>query len=86
MSQLSRCIFELDEQVLNLPMEAKKGELIQARLPDPSPSAVRNSLAKEELLRHCRRKTRGHEETVKEIEAIHLLRQTHLDYLSSRRR
>ena len=28
-------------------MEAKKGELIQAGLPDPSPSAVRNSLAKE---------------------------------------
>ena len=70
MSQLSLCIFEWDEQDLSLLMEAKKGELIQAGLPDPSPSVVRNSLAKEELSRHCRRKTRGYEETVKEIEAL----------------
>ena len=70
MSQLSRCIFEWDERDLNLLMEAKKGKLIQAGLSDPSPSAVRNSLAKEELSRHCRRKTRGHQETVKEIEAL----------------
>jgi hypothetical protein len=70
MSQLSRCIFEWDEQDLSLLLEAKKGELIQAGLPDPSPSAVRNSLAKQELSRHCRRKTRGYEETVKEIEAL----------------
>ena len=51
-------------------MEAKKGELIQARLPDSSQSAVRNSLAKEELSRHSKRKTRGQQETVEEIEAL----------------
>ena len=60
MSQLSLCIFEWDEQDLDLLMEAKKGELVQAGLSDPSPNAVRNSLTKEELSQHCRRKTRGH--------------------------
>lgn len=70
MSQLSRCIFKWDAQDLNLLKEANKGELIQAGLPDTSSSVVSNSLTKEELSRHCRMKTRGHEETVKEIEAL----------------
>lgn len=70
MSQLSQCIFEWDESDLSLLIEAKKGELVQAGLADPSPSAVRNSLSKEELSRHCKRKTRGHQETLKEIEAL----------------
>ena len=70
MSQFSQCIFEWDEQDLNLLIEAKKGELVQAGLPDLSPSAVRNSLTKEELSRYCRRRTRGHQETVEEIEAL----------------
>ena len=70
MSQLSQCIFEWDESDLSLLIEAKKGELVQAGLADPSPSAVRNSLSKKELSRHCKRKTRGHQETLKGIEAL----------------
>ena len=67
---LSKCIFEWDEQDVNLLMDAKKGELMQAGLADPSLSAIRNALTKDELSRHCRRQTRGQEETVKEIEAL----------------
>ena len=48
----------------------KKGELTQAYIPGPCPSAVRNLLATKELSWHCRRKTRGHEETFKDIEAL----------------
>ncbi len=51
-------------------MSAKRGELVLAEVPDPSPSAVRKALTREELARHCRRRTRGTEEISGLIEAL----------------
>lgn len=50
--------------------EAKKGCLQQQGVSNPSDSAIRNAINKEELSRHCRRRTRGAEETYKAIEDL----------------
>ena len=58
MSQLSSCVFEIDREDYRLLQAAKRQELQLAGLSDPSDEAVRKSTSKNELLRHCRRKTR----------------------------
>ena len=68
--RLSSCIYEWDEGDLDLLMSAKRGELVQAGVPDPSSRAIRTALTREELARHCRRKTRGAEETITMIESL----------------
>ena len=70
MGSLSSCIFEWDEADFNKLMSAKRGELINAGVGDPSPSAIRKAMKKEELARHCRRRTRGATETAILIEAM----------------
>ena len=70
MSQLSGCIFEWDASDYDLLMSAKKGELIQVGLSRPSPTVVRKAVTKEELVRHCRRRTRGAKSTTKLIESL----------------
>ena len=70
MARLSSCIFEWDESDLALLMSAKRGELVLAGIPNPSPSAVKRAVTREELARHCRRKTRGAEKTTEQIEAL----------------
>ena len=40
------------------------------RVPSPSDSAVRKAITKEELARHCKRRTRGAQETSKLIEDL----------------
>lgn len=70
MAQLSRCIFEWDEDDLNLLMTAKRGELTQAGLSNPTDSATRKALTRKELGRHCRRRTRGTESTTDLIEEL----------------
>ena len=70
MSQLSGCIFEWDGDDFELLMQAKKAEMVKAGIPNPSESAVRKAINKEELARHCRRKTRGAENTVQLIEGL----------------
>lgn len=68
--QLSSSIFEWDEQDVNLLMSAKRVELQLAGLNDPSNTAVRKALTVKELARHCRRRTRGVEETTSLIESM----------------
>ena len=68
MTQLSTSIFEWDESDVDLLMSAKKNKMIEAGIPNPSEKGAIN---KSELAKHCRRRTRGVEETVKLME--HLL-------------
>ena len=70
MVRLSRSIFEWDERDLELLMSAKRGELVQAGVPNPSPSAVKKALSREETARYCRRRTRGAEMTTELIEGL----------------
>ena len=70
MGSLSSCIFEWDEMDYEKLMEAKRGQLKNAGVSDPSPSAIRKAVTRKELARHCRRRTRGTTETVELIEAL----------------
>lgn len=70
MTQLSSCIFEWYEQDVDLLMSAKGGELRSAGIKDPSNSTVKKALTTKELARHCRRRTRGTEETSHLIESL----------------
>ena len=76
MSRLSGCIYEWDEEDYTRLMNSKRGELIQAGVPNPSMSATSKAITKEELARHCRRRTRGVEETTRLIEEL-LLTMSH---------
>ena len=44
--------------------------LRQAGVPHPSESAIRKAISREEMIRHCRRTTRGTETTTREIESL----------------
>ena len=81
MSKLSLCIFEWDEGDLNLLKSAKRAAMMQGGIPNPSPDAVIKDLSKEELAAHCRRRTRGEEETVDLIEDLLLGLQSATDSL-----
>ena len=52
MSKLSQCIFEWDSDDYNLLMSAKRSEMRLAGLVNPSDSAIRHAITKEELSRH----------------------------------
>lgn len=69
MSRLSTCLFEWDEADYQLLAKAKRGELIRAGVTNPSESAIRKATTKEELARHCRRRTRGATESANLIES-----------------
>lgn len=51
-------------------MTAKRGELIKSGLSNPPDSAIRKALMRDELARHCRRRTRGTESTTDLIEKL----------------
>ena len=59
MSQLSTAIFEWDMGDISHLTEAKKGELVSLGVSRPTNAAARKATTKEELLKHCRRRTRG---------------------------
>ena len=67
-------MYEWDEGDYNLLMSAKRGELVQAGVPNPPSRAIQMALTREELLRHCRCRTRGEEETIHLIHEMPLLR------------
>lgn len=79
--QLSSCIFEWDEQDVDLLMSAKRGELQMAGILNPSNTAVKEALTSKELAKHCRRRTRGPEETARLIESLLLTMSTSTDIL-----
>ena len=57
MARLSGCIFAWDGEDVQLLMSAKGNELMNAGIPHPSESAIRKAVTKEELARHCCRRT-----------------------------
>ena len=73
MSRLSGCIFEWDSADYQLLLQAKKSEMVKAGIPSPSDRAVSKAVTKEELAHHCRRRTRGTEETTAKIESLFLV-------------
>ncbi|XP_013402454.1 uncharacterized protein LOC106168072 [Lingula anatina] len=60
---LSNCIFEWSAQDVQQLKSAKRRELIQQGMKNPTDSVVEKSITKGELALHCRRKTRGVKET-----------------------
>ena len=59
MESLSSCTFEWNKMDYEKLMEAKKGQLMNAGVSDPSPSTIHKAVSREELARHCRRHTTG---------------------------
>ncbi len=70
MAKLSGAIFEWDEKDAELLRKAKKSELVLAGLKNPSVDAVTKSISKMELATHCRRRTRGPNNTIRLIESL----------------
>lgn len=67
MSRLSKCIFRWSSQDLKDLSDAKRSELQQRNLSNPSDKDILRWLTKNELALHCRRQTRGTEETTRLI-------------------
>lgn len=70
MSRLSSSIFLWDSEDYQKLMLAKRGELVASGVSSPTTNAVQKAITKEELARHCRRQTRGTEETIEMIESL----------------
>lgn len=63
-SKLSTCIFEWDKEDIHRLKEAKRAELKKKHQGHiPTDSQVLSSIKSSELVKHCRRRTRGVEET-----------------------
>lgn len=60
---LSDCIFEWDEEDTKLLVTAKVQELASTGVRSPSELAAKKAIGREEMARHCRRRTRGAEKT-----------------------
>jgi hypothetical protein len=67
-------------------MSAKRSEMTLAGLANPSDSAVKHAISKEELSKHCKRKTRGAEKTIELIEALFPRLRTRWEFPYSRRK
>ena len=63
MSRLSACIFEWDDSDVQLLISAKRKELLAAGLSSVTDGSTRKAISKDELGSHCKRRTRGAEET-----------------------
>lgn len=63
MSRLSKTNFRWDEQDVALLKRAKKAELIRKHISDPTDADVARHIKSDELALHCRRMTRGTQET-----------------------
>ena len=70
MVSLSRCIFEWDQEDLDVLYAAKKAELSAIGVRNPSREEVRNAVGKRELAQHCWRRTRGAEATETLLESL----------------
>lgn len=70
MSALSDCIFAIDAADIGLLRAAKRGELAMKSMENISERAVNLAITRAEVLRHCKRTTRGEEETVELIESL----------------
>ena len=81
MARLSVAIFEWDMGDFDRLINAKKNELHSSGVTNPTDAAARKAINKEELLKHCRRRTRGIDETTKIIEDLILSLSTATDTL-----
>ena len=70
MGKLSRCIFAWDPVNVDLLVRAKRAELAEQDVTGLSDEAVQQRLNKKEMALHCRRTTRGVEETTRLIEEL----------------
>lgn len=68
--KLSQCIFKWDETDLNLLKTAKRAEMIQQCIYNPSEDDVIRSLSTAEIALHCKRVTRGTAETTRLISSL----------------
>jgi hypothetical protein len=68
MARLSDCTFEWDADDFNNLLAAKQREMAKVGVSNASQRAVRKAIARDELARHCRRRTRGTEQTNRLIE------------------
>ncbi|KAL4222714.1 hypothetical protein ACF0H5_018755 [Mactra antiquata] len=67
MAKLSSCIFKVDTNDYALLKRAKKEEMKEPGFLDPSDEDVTKRLSPEEISSHCKRATRGTEETTRLI-------------------
>ena len=67
MSRLADCIFEWDKNDVDRLVAAKKSELEMQGFPEASDEDARERISSRELRLHCRRSTRGPNETIKLI-------------------
>ncbi|XP_060774463.1 uncharacterized protein LOC132884641 [Neoarius graeffei] len=70
MMRLSKCIFEWDPEDVSALREAKKSELAAKGILDITEEALNARISRRELALHCRRRTRGMEETSRLLEAL----------------
>ena len=61
--RLSQCIFKWEEEDVKLSKSAKRAEVVQQHILDPSDADVVHRIKADELFTHCRRMTRGTQET-----------------------
>jgi hypothetical protein len=70
MSRISMAIFEWGLNDVEMLRKAKFGELKHAGISNPSNATVLKSISKQELAKHCRRKTRGVEGSATLLEEL----------------
>lgn len=70
MAGLSAAIFEWDPLDVELLSHAKNEELKEAGMKNPSPDTIKKAITKSELAKHCKRKTRGVEETTRHLQHL----------------
>ena len=78
---ISNCVFEWDEDDTKLLVKAKQQEMAIAGVPSPTELAARKAIKREEMARHCRRRTRGTKQTVQLIDSLLLSLSTATDTL-----
>ncbi|XP_068221711.1 uncharacterized protein [Palaemon carinicauda] len=70
MSRLSACIFEWSAEDIKRLKQAKRAELLEQKIRVPSDYDVCDRITRNELALHCRRRTRGVEETTHLIDEL----------------
>ena len=68
--KLSYCIFEWDSEDVDRLKVALCEVLKQAGITNPTSTAIKRRLTKRDVLNHCKRRTRGTDETIANIESL----------------
>ena len=74
-------MFEWDEEDTKLLIKAKQQGMAIAGVPSPTELAAKKAIKREEMARHCRRRTRGTEQTIQLIDSLLLSLSTATDSL-----